>query len=344
MSDYNRFLLDSFPGAAVLIDKGKAAAANSMARHYLPQLEEGQPLPSFLPRGDGEQMGTFSAGLSRYSFRLSPGPEGQWLLFHPAPQTALTDTQLDGALRQMRTLLSQFLTVWEGSGGLEGPARAPMRKTFYQSFRLLDNLDYLRLASGNESLPFQPVTMDLAGLCRQVVSCAAPLLAQADVTLSLLSSPATLLIPGDSALLQRLLLELIANAVRASGEEKLVSLSLSVLGGRALLSLSHSGAAPTPRQQAALLQQDADCQLPAPFAGAGLGLSVARHIAALHGGALLFRCGEESPVTILSLPAGPAPSLPLHTPRLQQDGGLSPLLVGLADVLPAQVFATEDLT
>ena len=72
--------------------------------------------------------------------------------------------------------------------------------------------------------------------------------------------------------------------------------------------------------------------------------ALARHIAALHGGALLFSCGEESPVTILSLPAGPAPSLPLHTPRLQQDGGLSPLLVGLADVLPAQVFATEDLT
>ena len=341
MSDALSSMVQALGEAAVLLREGRVAAFSPMALHYLPQLRSGADAPPCLPRPGAPGGGLFTAGLSAYSYTCSLMEDGWLLIFRPAPQQDLTDAQLDGALRQLRQFMGEFLVELPQQPGPEG---APFRKSFYRMFRLLDNLDYLRLASGNESLPFQPVTMDLAGLCRQVVSCAAPLLAQADVTLSLLSSPATLLIPGDSALLQRLLLELIANAVRASGEEKLVSLSLSVLGGRALLSLSHSGAAPTPRQQAALLQQDADCQLPAPFAGAGLGLSVARHIAALHGGALLFSCGEESPVTILSLPAGPAPSLPLHTPRLQQDGGLSPLLVGLADVLPAQVFATEDLT
>lgn len=343
MPDLTDSLLDAFPGAVVLIQGNTVVSANPMARHYLPQLETGAGLPPFLPQGGGELSGTFSSGASQYTFRLTNAPQGRWLLFQPAPQTALTDLQLDGVLRQMRTLLSQFLSAWEG--GLPAPdTRASMRRTFYQSFRLLDNLDYLHLAASGEGIPFHPVTMDFAGLCRQVVDCAAPLLAQVGNPLSMSRSPATLLIPGDPVLLQRLLLELIANAVRAAGSGNSVSLALSVQGSRALLSLTHSGSIPTPRQLSALLQQDTDQALPAPNAGAGLGLPVARHIVSLHGGVLLLRCGEEVPAVVLSLPTGPAAGLSVQTPKLQRDGGLSPLLVGLADVLSPQVFTDEDLS
>ena len=45
---------------------------------------------------------------------------------------------------------------------------------------------------------------------------------------------------------------------------------------------------------------------------------------------------------ILSLPTGPLdPRVPVRSPILQQDGGLSPLLVALSDVLPARLFGME---
>lgn len=341
MSDQNQILFDAFPGAAVHLVDGNVAAANPMAQHYLPQLKEGAPLPFALPLSESVQTGTFTTGLSTYNYRLTPAPQGQWLLFAPAPQTALTDAQLEGALRQLRTLLSQFLSLWDRDAI---PNRAATRKTYHQAFRLLDNLDSLRLSAQN-SLPFHPVSMDLAGLCRQLIDCTAPLLAPSHVNLCLRSAPASLLIPGDPQLLQRLLLELISNAVRSCDQQGggTVALSLSVHGGRAMLVLAQSGDTPSPRQLAAMLQQDSGEQIPMPGAGAGLGMALARHITALHQGTLLVSSGEPGAFLALSLPTGPMPSnLTLQTPRLQTDGGLSPLLVGLADVLPTAVFQVED--
>jgi len=338
MSDLNHLLLDAFPEAAVLIRQGQIAAANPMARHYLPQLEPGTAPPPYLPLEEASSAsGTFTAGLTTYSFTVTQFSDGLLLLFRPAPQTALTDAQLDGALRQLRSFLAEFMTKGPGQDS------AAFRKSFYRMFRLVDNLDFMRLAGEGCTPAFRPVTIDLAGLCSQMAGQASPLLQQGGITLDFRSDPASLLIPGDSALLQRLLLELISNSARALGRGE-IRMRLRSRGTRALLTLSDSGAPPTQRQLAAMLQQDADHAIPSPQAGAGLGLSIARHIAALHGGSLLVEWGQSSPSMILSLPSGPLdPRATLSSPPLQRDGGLSPLLVALADALPAEVFALADL-
>lgn len=243
MSDFN-LLLDAFPEAALLARQGLITAVNPLARHYLPQLEAGAPLPEYMavPLHAPSGAGAFTAGLSRYDFSVRDMGGGETLvLFHPAPQSALTDTQLDGALRQMRQLLNDVLVSIDQQSQL--PASLP--KSYYQMFRLLNNLEFLRSAADRQGVDFHPVTMDLAGLCRHVTDAAAPLLADQGVQLTFVSSLTSLLIPGDPQLLQRLLLELIANSVRAVGKGA-IRLSLSLQGRRALLSLSDSGAAPLP--------------------------------------------------------------------------------------------------
>ena len=89
-----------------------------------------------------------------------------------------------------------------------------------------------------------------------------------------------------------------------------------------------------------MLAQDSDQLLPQPDAGAGLGMAIARQIIALHKGSILL---TNSPLLAISLPTAPISSnLTLQTPHLQTDAGLSPLLVGLADVLSTDVFQVED--
>ena len=69
-----------------------------------------------------------------------------------------------------------------------------------------------------------------------------------------------------------------------------------------------------------------------------------RRIVAAHRGTMLVEWGEGAPTTLISLPAGPVdPRASVNAPTVYQDGGLSPILVGLADVLPVSVFELAEL-
>ena len=336
MSELNPLTLDAFPGAAALLREGRVAAANAMARHYLPQLAPGEPIPSFLPpEGEGDNReGLFSAGATDYSFRITRTGAGDWLFFQPAPQSAITDSQLSGALGQLRQFMGEFLLHTQD----DSPA---FRKSYYRMFRLVNNMELLANDRENARRPAAP--LDLAGLCRSLVQEAAPLLAETGVELLYEEDCLSLLIPGDTDLLRRLVLELTANAAKAAPGGR-VTLRLQRRQGRALITLTHSGGSASPRQLAALLQQDTDAALPMPGAGAGLGMTVVRHIVRLHGGTLLVEWGNNAPAVVLSLPCGPLdPRLPVEAPRLQTSGGLHPTLVALADLLPARVFGDVEL-
>ena len=350
MFPFEPSLLDNFPEAALLTRQGRVVYANPMARHYLPQLEADAPLPAGLdlPVSAPTGAGAFSVGSTTYSFRLTASEDGQTIFFCPAPQTALTDLQLEGALRQLRALLGEFAAelgphTTEDAPALSPETRADFVKSYHRAFRLVNNLDYLRQAGGPEGAPFRSASLDLAGLCRQLVDSADALLAQAGTSVRFDSALTSLLIPGDSTLLQRLLLDLIANSARAAKGGAIV-LHLRRQGNRALLSLSDSGGPLNQRQLCAMLQQDTDQAIPTPGQGAGLGLPIVRHIVALHQGSMLVEWDRSSPTLLISLPVGPLDTrATVETPRSDQSGGLSPLLVELSDVLPARLFSLEGL-
>jgi len=342
-------LLDHFPEAVVLLGDDRVLYINTMAAHYLPKLSVGDPVPAFLdlPACEAFGAGNFSAGGTFYAFSRTHSEEGVYLFFRPAPQTALTAPQLESALRQLRELMGEFLMEL---GPHTGPGQEPpdadtltdFVKSYHRAFRLMNNLNLLSLAATPEGTPFRPTAMDLAGLCRRLTDNAAALLAEAGTQLHFESQLPSLLINGDSSLLTTLLLGLISNCAQAARGGS-ITLRLRQQGDRALLRLSDSGRPLSPEKLSALLQEG-DPSRPLCGQGAGLGLSVVRHIISLHGGTMLVEWGEASPATLVSLPIGkPDLRLSVKTPRFETGGGLDPLLVGLSDVLPSSAFAPEGL-
>lgn len=338
-------LMDLFPEGMVRVRSGVVTGVNAAARNLLPQLEEGAPLPAFLelPCAAPSGSGSFTQGAFTYSFSAAPAGEEQLLLFRPAPQCILTDRQLDGVLRQLRELMGEVLAS-AARREAEGDSLPPaFRRSFHRLFRLVNNLDYMQQA-GAGSVPFRPVTLDLDGLCRQLVEQAYDLLSQAGVRLEYECPDRGLLIPGDPQLLQRMLLDLIANAARAAEGGRVV-LALRRAQSRALITVSDNGPLPDQRQLDAMLQTGGGSALPLPGQGAGLGLPIVRHVVSLHQGEMVVSLGQSTPSVMISLPTGPLTArATLRTPRpSQQDGGLSPILVALADILPSELFRAEEL-
>lgn len=343
MLDSIRSLLDTFPEGVVQVRAGAVLEANLIARRYLPRLVSGASLPEgiLLPGEGARGTGTFVFDANTYTYSCAFDGEDCVILFRPAPQTALNGRQLSGMLQQLRELLNQLLAE-AGSARPDGLLPAGFSKSFHRLFRLVGNVEYLEQAAGGTGVPFRPVTMDLAGLCGETAQMVKDLLRGTGTNLDYRCKERSLLIPGDPELLQKLLLGLLSNAIRAA-EGGEVRLTLRRQGDRAYVTAANSGQALNGRTLAALLQEGPEEGLPLPGQGAGLGLAIARHIVTLHGGSLLTQL-DGAPKLLVSLPAGPLNGrVSVRTPNVQRDGGLHPVMVELSDVLPAALYGMEEM-
>lgn len=260
MSEEQSFL-EQLPQAAVEVRDGKITALNSAALSHLPELAVGDQPPQYLaaPLDSAQTAGAFTGGGGLFVFSKVSSPGGVLLLFRPAPDSALSPQQMDGFARQLREqmgllnnlqLLSQDLS---GTGSPTDRRLASINRNFYQMLRLVNNLEFLRDTKSQSGVAFSPVTMDLAGLCRHTAEDTAPLLAQAGIQLRYQPSTEGLLIPGDEALLSRMLLGLLSNAAKAAPSGT-VLLTLRRWGDRAVLTCTNSGSTPDDGQLSALLE------------------------------------------------------------------------------------------
>jgi len=328
-------LLENMTEPAFVVSDDRVVYASPSARYFLPELVPEEPVPDYLdivkPRGE------FSRGGLDYFYHRIDSAEGSMVLFWPKIQQVLTGWQVEGVIRQMRELLARMMLSGRTADGA-------FRRDFCQMFRLVDHMDFLYRASREDDIQFQPITMDLAGLCRRTMGEAAPLLHAAGVETQLEISCASMLISGDPELLQQMLYGLFSNgakAVQRDGGQ--LYMRLRPLAGHALLTVSNVDSLGAEERMLSLVPDRNVDQPPRPEDGAGMGLAMIRHIAHLHGGAVLTERRGEQMVACVRLPTGPLNSrLQVRSPRMETGGGIPMVVVELSDVLPASVYEMED--
>lgn len=347
MSPYDSSLLQAIPEPALIACDNRVAAFNEAARRLFDSLAQDAPVPACL-LCQPPAAALVLAGGQRWYLSAAAWNNSTLYLLHAARQEAISIPQLDGVMRCLRQQLAQLMLSTQMIGR-EPDSRdtadrlAGMNRTLCRSLRLVEQLDLLRSMEA-DTFSYLPVTLDLAGLCREVCYAADGLLTEADLRLTFDSPLSSLLVSGDSALLEKLLLELISNAARAAKPGSTLTLSLARRDDRAVLTLSGPGGRDDGRPLVQLLAGDVpDHRIPQPGEGAGLGLALVQQIVSLHEGTLLMERRDGIHVTA-ALPLCPSNApLSVRTPRADYAGGFAPALVELSDLLPDSAFAHLDV-
>ena len=345
---------DTLPQPVLLLRGGTVVYSNPAAVRALPLPEPGSALPEFLAEladARGAVSASCLAGGRLWSVAASYSQQGLLVFFQNGGAAPGPGFQLPVLVEQMRQHVGNLVAATHLLTPVireHGEARydqylAIMNQSFYRLMRLMNSADTARDLD-NGALPFRPASLDLAGLCRELADQVTHLAGMAGVSFRYESELSSLLTTGDAALLRRLILSLVSNALRAAGRGGEAGLRLAKPGRRALITVWDSG----PGLGSGMESGGPDSEpIYRSGGGLGVGLSAARQIAALHGGAVMLESRSGKGVrAAISLPVQPPEGCgTLRTPSPVGDvtGGFSPVLVELADLLPSEAFLPDDV-
>lgn len=231
------------------------------------------------------------------------------------------------------------LAHWEDPGLQEKMAR--MNRGLYQLLRLIGNLsDAQGYLLGEAAL--QAEQTELGAFFGELLEKAGDLGVESGVHIGYTAPEEPVLGLVDRQKLERAVYNLLANALRAAPKGSTIRCELRAQRDRAWLSVSDSGRQRfTEGDLFARYRRD-----PAVDAGGlGLGLPLARQVAALHKGALLLRQGPEGMTAVLSVALQGAGEAALASQLRQPDyaGCRDHCLLELAEVLPLEAYAVGNI-
>lgn len=217
------------------------------------------------------------------------------------------------------------------------------QKSYYRLLRLSNNVETLcQLENSWVQEWYAPCVFDLAGLCRKIVRETDHLTKGVGAALSYQEDQASVLMEGDERLITIMLYHLIANAVQSlKGDAGEVRLKLACHGKQTLVMVEDSGKGMNDRELIAAFDPAGDEIGMKPL---GMGLTISRKIATLHGGALMLTSGKLGTKVTFSVPIadGKAAS-DLRSRAVDYTGGFPTVLVALSDLLPETYFRPEEL-
>ena len=226
----------------------------------------------------------------------------------------------------------------------EQRAGAVLQQSYFRMLRLVNNLDFAPLLL--DDVPFYKQNTDAVAWLETVCLQAEGLFAEKGVSLQWDCAMPYHIIALHPEHMDRLLWNLLNNALKFTPKGGKVSISLKAVSGQLLLTVTDTGCGISPEQMETVFDRwlGRDGADPVPY-GLGLGLPLCRRIAEGHGGRLLLtsREGEGTTVTV-SLPDVTSTLDTVHDgTSVDYVGGFSRGLVELSDSLPYTAFTAEKL-
>lgn len=149
--------------------------------------------------------------------------------------------------------------------------------------RLSELLDMARMESLSFELNLEP--LDLRPLLQNIANELAPVTAGKHQALTLDISPSVPMVNADRQRVEQVLLNLLANAIKFSGEGSEIQLGLRKKGTKVVVEVKDNGPGISKKEQARLFtpyyRVEADRHR---FPGSGLGLALSKQLVELHGG------------------------------------------------------------
>ena len=211
-------------------------------------------------------------------------------------------------------------------------------QSYYRMCRVVGNLSDAPMLADDGRFALR--NDDAAGLARSVCERAEALFELQGVTLTFESDKNTQIIAMDAERLERLLLNLLSNALKFTPRGGHVAVRVRTTETRVLLRVSDTGCGMAPERLEHVFDRFLEGRhADPPPHGAGLGLALCRRIAEGHGGSIVAESEEGKGSTFtVSLPNVRTDSVQLRQPKAPYDGGFNTTLLELSDALGAEAF------
>jgi signal transduction histidine kinase/CheY-like chemotaxis protein len=232
----------------------------------------------------------------------------------------------------------QLLALGGNDQALVTHSRQLMERQLRHLVRLVDDLlDVARIRSGKIVLELE--RLELAPMITSAVELARPLIDSRNHDLQVVLPPEPLWTEADKIRLPQLLANLLNNSAKYTDEEGSITLSVAQLESQIVVSVRDTGIGMDTESLANVFELFAQAAGPAHAVqgGLGVGLSLARSIAELHGGVLTAHSdglGKGSQF-ILRLPAAAAPEAGANTASPPGEPGLRQRILVVDDNIDA---------
>ncbi|MCP1306817.1 sensor histidine kinase [Paenibacillus tyrfis] len=253
-----------------------------------------------------DELGLVAANINSMAEQLARQQEKERRL-EKSKMDLITNVSHD--LRTPLTSVIGYLNLLMNPAQTNAPERERYLTSAYnkanQLKKLIDDLfEYTRLSGGEAKLERREI--DIHHLLEQLVSEFEPIAEQRQIAIECRLPEAPLYVVADAEKLVRALDNLLMNAVKYSVAPGRITVTLAAYPKRAAIEFENEGRPITKAQEELLFERfykadESRTGDPLPD-GAGLGLSIARNIAELHGGRLVFRHEQGRFVFRLELP------------------------------------------
>lgn len=318
-----RDILNCLDQPAFLVQNNAIILQNSKS------LDAEQALQTLLQDGIPEHVEKIAA--ERWDFSLRPLGDVILVLAKPCNPPPDTMQSIAKALRNslagIYSMVHALLpTLEEQDNPKTRQQTAALNQCLHQLCRLSSNMETV---SAEQLIPGME-RLDLSEFLEQFYASAAPFCTLLGKQLILQLPDSPICASADRQMLERAMLNLLSNAIRASESESSITIRLYSMNHCAIFAVQNC----TDTALSELFDSNGETS-----AFAGLGLDVVRKIAQLHGGTLMFSPLENgiSAMFSISLRRG---SNPFRSAQVSYDyaGGFDHMLLELADVLPPAAY------